>query len=288
MQPILNSSRMSLRKNSFLDIKLLKNEKSQEEITQSNIFIDHDSSFVLGQENESHIDEDSNCYLWPESELILNEISQESAPYSAQTNEKQSIIANHSNLSMDENVSVDINKSLSFNPSSESNEYDFPFLLQTFKANEEEDKLSGESFLSNLELSPNPDFINLENNNNEVNVMEEGKNENVNEINSFSNNNESKPIIEINEIKEELNLPKINLAIDEEKKKSKINFFVSKDKTNIFIKIEENMKQPEVKKNEKMEIKNEYPPNNFVGKKREKEDALILQATITIANLKKK
>ena len=61
MQPILNSSRMSLRKNSFLDIKLLKNENSQEEINQSNIFGDHESSSFLGQENESHIDEDSNC-----------------------------------------------------------------------------------------------------------------------------------------------------------------------------------------------------------------------------------
>ena len=150
MQPILNSSRMSLRKNSFLDIKLLKNENSQEEITQSNIFGEHDSSFVLGQEIESHLDEDSNCYLWPESEYNLNEISQESAPYSAQTNEKQSIIANHSNISMDENASMDINKSLSLYPSSDSNEYDFPFLLQAFRANEEEDKLSGESFLSNL------------------------------------------------------------------------------------------------------------------------------------------
>ena len=275
MKPILNSSRMSLRKNSFLDIKVLKNEKSQEELTQSNIFGDHDSSFVLGQENESHIDEDSNCYLWPESEFLLNEISQESAQYSAQTNEKQSIIANHSNISMDENVFLDVNKSLSINPSNDSNEYDFPFLLQAFRINEEEDKLSGVSFLSNLELTPNPDFINLENNNNEVNVMEEGKNENANEINTISNNsNESKPIIEINEIKEELNLPKINLPINEDKKKSKINFFVLKDKTNILIKIEENMKLPEAQKNEKMEIKNKCPPNNFIGKKREKEEQI--------------
>ena len=282
MQPILNSSRMSLRKNSFLDIKLLKNENSQEEITQSNIFGDHDSSFVLGQENESHIDEDSNCYLWPESEYILNEISQESTPYSAQTNEKQSIIANHSNISMDENVSMDINKSLSLYPSSESNEYDIPSLLQAFRANEEEDKLSGESFLSNLELTPNPDFINLENNNNEVNLMEEVKNENINENNSINNINDGqKPIIEINEIKEELNLPKINLAIVEDKKKSKINFFVLKDKANILIKIEENMKIPEIQKDEKLEIKNECSPINFIGKKREKEDQIQKNITKT-------
>ena len=275
MQTILNSSRMSLRKNSFLDIKLLKNERSQEEMTQSNIFIDHDSSFILGQENESHIDEDSNCYPWPESEYILNEISQESAPYSAQTNEKQSVIANPSNISMDENVSVDINKSLSFNPSIESNEYDFPFLLQAFRANEEEDKLSGESFLSNLELTPNPDFINLENNNNEVNLMDEGKNENINEFNNISNNsNESKPIIAINEIKEELNLSKINLAIAEDKKKSKINFFVSKDKVDNLIKVEENMKLSEVQKNVNMETKKECPLNNLMGKKREKEEQI--------------
>lgn len=275
MQPILNSSRKSLRKNSFLDIKLLKNENYQEEITQSNILGDHDSSFVLGQENESHIDEDSNCYLWPELEYNLNEISQESAPYSAQTNEKQSIIANHSNISMDENVSMDINKSLSLYPSSESNEYDFPFLLQAFRVNEEEDKLSGESFLSNLELTPNPDFINLENNNNEANLMEEVKNENINENNNISNiNNGPKPIIEINEIKEELNLPKINLAIVEDKKKSKINFFVLKDKTNILINIEENTKIPEVQKDEKLETKNECLPNNFIGKKREKEEQI--------------
>ncbi len=269
MQSILNSSRISMRKNSFLDIKLLKNEKPKEEITQSNIFGDHDSSFVLGQENESPIDEDSNYYLWPESEF-LNEISQESAPYSAQTNEKLSIIANHSNTSIDENVSMDINKSLSLNPSSESNEYDFPFLFQAFRVNEEEDRSSGESFLSNLDLSPCHDFINLDYNNNEINIMEEGKNESLNKINSI---NGSKPTIENNEIKEELNLPKINLAIEQDKKKSKVNFFVSKDKTNILIKIEEKLKFPEDKKVEKVkETKKEFSINNFIGKKREKEE----------------
>ena len=41
---------------------------------------------------------------------------------------------------MDENASMDINNSLSLYPSNESNEYDFPFLLQAFRANAEEDK----------------------------------------------------------------------------------------------------------------------------------------------------
>ena len=114
-----------------LIIKLLKNENSQEEITQSNIFCDLDCSFFLGQENESHIDEDSNCYLW-ESEYNLYEISQKSSPYSAQTNEKLSIIVKHSNISMDENVSMDINKSLSLYPRYESNGFDFSIFASSF------------------------------------------------------------------------------------------------------------------------------------------------------------
>ena len=268
-QNILNSSPLFLRKNSFIDINSIKNENTQEEISQSNIFYKYDNSVSFGQENESpymQSDEDSNNIFWPESD-----ISEESVPFSDEKNiEKQSPVINHSNLSMDENISIDNNKSLSFIPNSDLNEFDYSCLCMP-KLNEEEDKFSGDSFLSNLELTPYQEVINFEIiNNDEVKLMEEGKNEKIND--STNNNNisgESKPTEEINEVKDGLNLPKINVAIVEDKKKSKINFFVSKKDSNILIDIENNIKFS----GEKKDLKNQdVSKNNFIGKKREKDN----------------
>ena len=98
--------------------------------------------------------------------------------------------------------------------------------------------------------------------------------ENNEKINDSTNNNnnisgESKPSEEINEVKDGLNIPKINVSIVEDKKKSKINFFVSKKDSNILIDIENNIKFS----GEKKDLKNQdVSKNNFIGKKREKDN----------------
>ena len=54
MQNILNSSPLLLKKNSFLDVKPLKNE-TQEIKAQSNIFLKKDKSVSFSQINESQV-----------------------------------------------------------------------------------------------------------------------------------------------------------------------------------------------------------------------------------------
>ena len=109
-----------------------------------------------------------------------------------------------------------------------------------FDDEEKSSGLSGDSFLSSLEISPNLDYINSEIiNNNEFNLMNEGKNESL----IINNKEPPKDIINNNKDKDKDNKPNIikNDSI-EEKKKSKINFFVSKKEDNIEINIENTIK----------------------------------------------
>ena len=273
MNKILNSSPSFLRKNSFLDSTPSMNERTRDEMSKSNQFFLQDNSVSVCQENESpcsQIDEDSNNIFWPESDNTIIDISEESFPFSEQindknSNEKVSQSINHSNLNIEDNIE---NKSLSFIPNiNESNELDYFSMPKLFEDEEKSSGLSGDSFLSSLEISPNLDYINFEIiNNNEFNLMEESKNESL----IINNKEPLKDIINNNKDKDKDNKSNIiRNDLIEEKKKPKINFFVSKKEDNIIINIENTNKSSDDSKKAKI-LKNEY-----IGKKREKEKSKL-------------
>ena len=262
-----NSSSLFLKLNSFLDNKMLINEKSQDETAQSYQLFPQDKSVFSGQDNESRIfqiDEDSNNNFWPETDNTLIDMFKDSPQIldhmndNKPLNEKVTPFGNHSNLILDENISIE-NKSFSFIPIvNESNELEF---FNMNKISEEEEKssgLSGDSFLSVFDMSPIQDNIYFENiNNNEFNLMDEEKKD-------FLNINIKEQIEEINKNKDN----KENISkndISEEKKKAKINFFVSKKEDKVLTNIDNTMKSLDNQKNSE-NIKKE-----FIGKKREKD-----------------
>ena len=259
MQDILNSSPLFLRENS----KQLKNE-TQEEKTQSNSSsLKNDNSVSFCQINESPLiqcDEDSSKNIWQDSENTLNDFLEES-PFSIYLYDKTPLSNSKLNISMDENISVD--KSSSFNQSkdtynlNESNEFECLFLNMP-KLNEDEEKMSrfsGDSFLSSLEITPNQEFINFENNEFNFNIIDGGKNDSI-DISI------KEPIDEMKEKeKEKESLNKNDLI--EDKKKAKINFFVSKKDNNI-------SNNPENKNNNKDLEKKKISENEYLCKKREK------------------
>ena len=259
MQDILNSSPLFLRENS----KQLKNE-TQEEKTQSNSSsLKNDNSVSFCQINESPLiqcDEDSSKNIWQDSENTLNDFLEES-PFSIYLYDKTPLSNSKLNISMDENISVD--KSSSFNQSkdtynlNESNEFECLFLNMP-KLNEDEEKMSrfsGDSFLSSLEISPNQEFINFENNEFNFNIIDGGKNDSI-DINIKEPTDEMKE-----KEKEKDKLNKNDLI--EDKKKAKINFFVSKKDNNI-------SNNPENKNNNKDLEKKKISENEYLCKKREK------------------
>lgn len=262
-----NSSSLFLKLNSFLDNKMLINEKSQDETAQSYQLFPQDKSVFSGQDNESRIfqiDEDSNNNFWPETDNTLIDMFKDSPQIldhmndNKPLNEKVTPFGNHSNLILDENISIE-NKSFSFIPIvNESNELEF---FNMNKISEEEEKssgLSGDSFLSVFDMSPIQDNIYFENiNNNEFNLMDEEKKD-------FLNINIKEQIEEINKNKDN----KENISkndISEEKKKAKINFFVSKKEDKVLTNIDNTMKSLDNQKNSE-NIKKE-----FIRKKREKD-----------------
>ena len=258
MQDILNSSPLFLRENS----KQLKNE-TQEEKTQSNSSLKNDNSVSFCQINESPLiqcDEDSSKNIWQDSENTLNDFLEES-PFSIYLYDKTPLSNSKLNISMDENISVD--KSSSFNQSkdtynlNESNEFECLFLNMP-KLNEDEEKMSrfsGDSFLSSLEITPNQEFINFENNEFNFNIIDGGKSDSI-DINIKEPTDEMKE-----KEKEKENLNKNDLI--EDKKKAKINFFVSKKDNNI-------SNNPENKNNNKDLEKKKISENEYLCKKREK------------------
>jgi hypothetical protein len=260
MQDILNSSPLFLRKNS----KQLKNE-TQEEKTQSNSSLKNDNSVSFCQINESPLiqcDEDSSKNIWQDSENTLNDFLEES-PFSIYLYDKTPLSNSKLNISMDENISVD--KSSSFNQSkdtynlNESNEFECLFLNMP-KLNEDEEKMSrfsGDSFLSSLEITPNQEFINFENNEFNFNIIDGGKNDSI-DISI------KEPIDEMKEKEKEKEKESLNKNdLIEDKKKAKINFFVSKKDNNI-------SNNPENKNNNKDLEKKKISENEYLCKKREK------------------
>ena len=262
-----NSSSLFSRHNSFLDNKILMNEKSQDETAQSLQLFQQDKSVFSGQDNESpilQIDEDSNNNSWPENDNTLIDIFKDSPQIfehmndNKPLNEKVSPSGNHSNIILDENISID-NKSLSIIPNiNESNELEFFNMNKIYEEEEKSSGLSGDSFLSVFDFSPIQDNIYFENNNNnEFNIMDEEKKD-------LFNINIKEPIEEINKNKDN----KENISkndINEEKKKAKINFFVSKKEDKILINIDNTMKSLDNQKN------SENPKKEYIGKKREKD-----------------
>ena len=260
MQDILNSSPLFLRENS----KQLKNE-TQEEKTQSNSSLKNDNSVSFCQINESPLiqcDEDSSKNIWQDSENTLNDFLEES-PFSIYLYDKTPLSNSKLNISMDENISVD--KSSSFNQSkdtynlNESNEFECLFLNMP-KINEDEEKMSrfsGDSFLSSLEITPNQEFINFENNEFNFNIIDGGKNDSI-DISI------KEPIDEMKEKEKEKEKESLNKNdLIEDKKKAKINFFVSKKDNNI-------SNNPENKNNNKDLEKKKISENEYLCKKREK------------------
>ena len=262
-----NSSSLFSRHNSFLDNKILMNEKSQDETAQSLQLFQQDKSVFSGQDNESpilQIDEDSNNNFWPENDKSLIDMFKDSPQIfehmndNKPLNEKVSPSGNHSNIILDENISID-NKSLSIIPNiNESNELEFFNMNKIYEEEEKSSGLSGDSFLSVFDFSPIQDNIYFENNNNnEFNLMDEEKKD-------LFNINIKEPIEEINKNKDN----KENISkndINEEKKKAKINFFVSKKEDKILINIDNTMKSLDNQKN------SENPKKEYIGKKREKD-----------------
>jgi hypothetical protein len=260
MQDILNSSPLFLRKNS----KQLKNE-TQEEKTQSNSSLKNDNSVSFCQINESPLiqcDEDSSKNIWQDSENTLNDFLEES-PFSIYLYDKTPLSNSKLNISVDENISVD--KSSFFNQSkdtynlNESNEFECLFLNMP-KLNEDEEKMSrfsGDSFLSSLEITPNQEFINFENNEFNFNIIDGGKNDSI-DISI------KEPIDEMKEKEKEKEKESLNKNdLIEDKKKAKINFFVSKKDNNI-------SNNPENKNNNKDLEKKKISENEYLCKKREK------------------
>jgi hypothetical protein len=260
MQDILNSSPLLLRKNS----KQLKNE-TQEEKTQSNSSLKNDNSVSFCQINESPLiqcDEDSSKNIWQDSENTLNDFLEES-PFSIYLYDKTPLSNSKLNISVDENISVD--KSSFFNQSkdtynlNESNEFECLFLNMP-KLNEDEEKMSrfsGDSFLSSLEITPNQEFINFENNEFNFNIIDGGKNDSI-DISI------KEPIDEMKEKEKEKEKESLNKNdLIEDKKKAKINFFVSKKDNNI-------SNNPENKNNNKDLEKKKISENEYLCKKREK------------------
>ena len=260
MQDILNSSPLFLRENS----KQLKNE-TQEEKTQSNSSLKNDNSVSFCQINESPLiqcDEDSSKNIWQDSENTLNDFLEES-PFSIYLYDKTPLSNSKLNISVDENISVD--KSSFFNQSkdtynlNESNEFECLFLNMP-KLNEDEEKMSrfsGDSFLSSLEITPNQEFINFENNEFNFNIIDGGKNDSI-DISI------KEPIDEMKEKEKEKEKESLNKNdLIEDKKKAKINFFVSKKDNNI-------SNNPENKNNNKDLEKKKLSENEYLCKKREK------------------
>ena len=260
MQDILNSSPLFLRENS----KQLKNE-TQEEKTQSNSSLKNDNSVSFCQINESPLiqcDEDSSKNIWQDSENTLNDFLEES-PFSIYLYDKTPLSNSKLNISVDENISVD--KSSSFNQSkdtynlNESNEFECLFLNMP-KLNEDEEKMSrfsGDSFLSSLEITPNQEFINFENNEFNFNIIDGGKNDSI-DISI------KEPIDEMKEKEKEKEKESLNKNdLIEDKKKAKINFFVSKKDNDI-------SNNPENKNNNKDLEKKKISENEYLCKKREK------------------
>ena len=262
-----NSSSLFSRHNSFLDNKILMNEKSQDETAQSLQLFQQDKSVFSGQDNESpilQIDEDSNNNFWPENDKSLIDMFKDSPQIfehmndNKPLNEKVSPSGNHSNIILDENISIE-NKSLSIIPNiNESNELEFFNMNKIYEEEEKSSGLSGDSFLSVFDFSPIQDNIYFENNNNnEFNLMDEEKKD-------LFNINIKEPIEEINKNKDN----KENISkndINEEKKKAKINFFVSKKEDKILINIDNTMKSLDNQKN------SENSKKEYIGKKREKD-----------------
>ena len=229
--------------NSFPDNKPIENEY-QEEKNQSKENPKNDNSVSFCQINESLFvqgDEDSSKNIWQDSEYSLNDFPEES-PFGIPLNDKTPISSIQLNLSIDENISID--KSSSFNQSKDIyclNESEFDGInLNMPKFNENEEKISGDSFLSSLELSPNQDYIYFRNS--EFNIEEGVKN--------YSKDIDIKGPTD--EIKGKINSNKNNPI--EDKKKSKINFFVS----NVEINCENNLLE-----------KRNNSENEYLSKKRE-------------------
>lgn len=170
MKNIFDCSLTFLLKNSFPEIKSIKNE-TQEEKTLSNTSPKNDISDFFCQINESLFvqnDEDSNKIIWQDSENILNDFSKES-PFSIRSNEKTLLTNYPLSLSIDDNISME--KSSSFFQNKDIyclNESEFEgTCLNIASFNEDEEKISGylgDSFLSILELSPSQEYINFGNN----------------------------------------------------------------------------------------------------------------------------
>ena len=163
MNKILNSSPLELTNNSFLDSTPSMNERTQDEMSKSNKSFFYNNSASFGQKRESpctQINEDSNIIFWPESDNTLIDISEDSFPFSEQVYDKnsndklsKSIKKSYSNI--EENIE---NKSLSFIPNvNESNDLDYFNMPKMFEDEEKASELSGDSFLSCLEIYPNPD-----------------------------------------------------------------------------------------------------------------------------------
>ena len=208
MQIFQNSSPLFMNKNSFLDMKQLKNE-SQEDKTLSYFSLKQDNTFCSCQENESPFsqrEEDSNTIFWQETDKSINDIYEESFNFlyfpEKSPIEKHPLSNNQLNITYDENFSFD-NKALS----NDSNDLELgKYNLNFPRLNEEDEKmsgLSGDSFLSSL------DYINFEMNDFIFkNFMDEGKSD------SFDINNDNKAPDDI----KEKNL-----------KKETINFLIKKE-----------------------------------------------------------
>ena len=275
MIKIWNSSPLELTNNSFLDSTPSMNERTHDEMSKSNKSFFYSNSAAFGQKRESpctQINEDSNIIFWPESDNTLIDISEDSFPFSEQvydknSNEKLSKSIRKSYSNIEENIE---NKSLSFIPNvNESNDLDFFNMPKMFEDEEKSSELSGDSFLSCLEIYPNLDGINSEIiKNNELNLIDERKDESL-KINVKEPIENSHNINKDKKNKENV----LNNNLIEEKKKTKINFFVSKKENNNLINIEKNNKSFDDPKNTEI-LKNEY-----IGKKREKENNILAQIT---------
>ena len=275
MNKIWNSSPLELTNNSFLDSTPSMNERTHDEMSKSNKSFFYNNSAAFGQKRESpctQINEDSNIIFWPESDNTLIDISEDSFPFSEQvydknSNEKLSKSIRKSYSNIEENIE---NKSLSFIPNvNESNDLDYFNMPKMFEDEEKSSELSGDSFLSCLEIYPNLDGINSEIiKNNELYLIDERKDESL-KINVKEPIENSHNINKDKKNKENV----LNNNLIEEKKKTKINFFVSKKENNNLINIEKNNKSFDDPKNTEI-LKNEY-----IGRKREKENNILAQIT---------
>ena len=253
-QTILNSSLIDL-----------KNENNEEKIP---INISLSSSSGQNESSFSQKEEDSNIIILPENDNLINDFSEEFGPLLRLFNEKSPIDIpisqiNQSNISIDDNISIEKSSSFynikQFDNLNDSNELESIYMWpNSFRLNENEEKLSGDSFSSSFEIHPNQ----------EIDILE------MNEFYLNSSDGKNNSIIEFNNIKypvEEINEKSKNSQIDE-KKKTKINFLISKNNKNE-INLENNKTLSEDKKN----IENIQ--RQYIGKKRgdEKKNPSLFQ-----------